>query len=423
MIGSLLLWVPASSERPGPGRFMDALFTSVSAVTVTGLNVVDTATHWTAFGQLVILLLIQIGGFGIVASTSLLAIMVSRRIGLTMQLSAQTETTSMSSGDVLRVLRRLIRYTAVIELVVAALLTVRFAWVYDESVGRSLWLGAFHGISAFNNAGFALFSDSLERFVGDAWINLTIDAAVVLGGLGFPVLHELRHEWRRPNLWSLSTRMVVLATGFLLAVGTVTFLALEWGNERTLGQLSVPGKLLASFTMSVMPRTAGFASVNVEGMQDASWLFTDVLMFIGGGSASTAGGVKISTVIVLVLVVFAAARGQQDVRGFGRRIDPRAIREATVVFLLFLFLVLVGTGVFVSTSQFSLDSSLYEVISAVSTVGLSHGITADLTLPDELVLIVLMFVGRVGPATVATALALRRSTALYYPPVERPMVG
>jgi len=215
----------------------------------------------------------------------------------------------------------------------------------------------------------------------------------------------------------------VLATGFLLAVGTVTFLALEWGNERTLGQLSVPGKLLASFTMSVMPRTAGFASVNVEGMQDASWLFTDVLMFIGGGSASTAGGVKISTVIVLVLVVFAAARGQQDVRGFGRRIDPRAIREATVVFLLFLFLVLVGTGVFVSTSQFSLDSSLYEVISAVSTVGLSHGITADLTLPDELVLIVLMFVGRVGPATVATALALRRSTALYYPPVERPMVG
>lgn len=423
LLGTALLSLPVARAGRGSATLVEALFTATSAVSVTGLVVVDTGSYWSPFGHAVILGLIQLGGFGIMTSASLAGLLISRRLGLRQRLTAATEMHSLGLGDVRRVVVGVARVSAVVQGAAALLLALRFVTAYDEPPLRAAWLGLFHAVSAFNNAGFALWDDNLVRFAHDPVVLGSVLVAVVLGGLGFPVLLELRRELRRPDRWSLHTRITVLGTALLLAAGTALVLASEWRNPRTLGPLGTPGKLLAGVFSGAMPRTAGFNSLDVAAMTEATWFGSTVLMFIGGGSASTAGGIKVSTAVVLALIVAAEVRGRPDVRAFHRRIPTSTQRQAVAVTVVAGVAVLLATLYFTATAGSTLSRSLFEVVSAFGTVGLSTGITDALPTGDQVVLVLLMFTGRVGPVTLATALALRRREVLYRYPEERVVIG
>lgn len=422
-VGTALLSLPVSRSGGGGAPFLVAFFTATSATCVTGLAVVDTATYWSAFGQGVILALIQVGGFGIMALASLLGLLVSHRLGLRSRLLAQAETRTLGLGDVRRVLAGVAAVMVIFEVVTALLLTGRLLIGYDEAPGRAVWLGLFHAVSAFNNAGFSLYSDNLTRFVADPWVSLPIALSVIIGGIGFPVLFELRREARTPSTWTLHTRLTVGMTVLLLAGGTAVFLALEWSNPRTLGPLGIGTKLLAGFFHAVQPRTAGFNSLDYGAMREETWAVTDALMFIGGGSAGTAGGIKVTTFALLAYVILAEARSERDVVVAQRRVAAEAQRLAVAVALLGVGVVALGTLAILTLTGYPLGRVLFEVTSAFGTVGLSTGITAQLPASAHLVLIALMFVGRVGSVVAASALALRPSRRLYRPPEERPIVG
>jgi potassium uptake TrkH family protein len=415
--------LPISRAGDGGATVLEALFTAVSAVCVTGLIVVDTPTYWSGFGQVVILALIQVGGFGIMTLASLLGLLISHRLGLRTRLTTAAETKSLGLGDVRTVIVGVAKVSLLIEGATAIILAARLAIGYDEPVPRALWLGVFHSVSAFNNAGFALYSDNLIRFVTDPWVSLPIAAAVILGGIGFPVLFELQRNLRRPSRWTIHTKITLLGTAVLLVGGSAFVLTAEWSNPGTLGPLGVPGKLLAGFFQGVMPRTAGFNSLDIAQLNTGTWLGTDVLMFIGGGSAGTSGGIKITTFTVLLFVIYSEVRGDDDTTFFGRRISTGAQRQALSVALLGVAAVVLPAIVFAMTTPFTLDEILYEVISAFATVGLSTGITGDLPTAHQLVLVALMFVGRTGTVTLATALALRHRDRLYRFPEERPIIG
>ncbi|CAL9280148.1 MULTISPECIES: TrkH family potassium uptake protein [Streptomyces] len=421
--GTGLLMLPVAKAGPGGAGAVDALFTATSSVCVTGLIVVDTPVYWSGFGQAVILGLIQVGGFGIMTFASLLVLLVSHRIGLKARLTAAAETKTLGLGDVRSVVTGVVKVSLLLEALTALVLSLRFATAYDEPWPRSVWLGVFHAVSAFNNAGFALYSDSLMGFATDPWICLPIALAVIAGGLGFPVLFELRRRWSRPWSWSLHTKIVMWASGIFLVGGSAFVTAIEWSNPGTLGPMDVPGKLLAGFFQGVMPRTAGFNSIDTSQMNPASWLGTDVLMFVGGASAGTAGGIKVTTFAVLFFVMYAEIRGEGAVNIFHRRLHGDLQRQALTVVLLSVAAVAVSTLAFVVFTDYGLDRSVFEVTSAFATVGLSTGITAGLPPGLHLLLVALMFIGRLGPITVASALALRARVRLYDLPEERPVIG
>lgn len=422
-VGTAILMLPMAKAGPGGAGFLEALFTATSAVCVTGLAVVDTATYWTRFGQVVILVLIQLGGFGIMSFASLLGVLMARRLGLKSRIQTAAETKSAGFGDVRSVLLGVLRITAGTELVIALLLTLRFAVGLGNPWAHSLWLGFFHSISAFNNAGFALFSDNLMGFVGDPWICLPIAAAIIIGGLGFPVLFELGRHYRRPLHWTMNTKLVLGGTATLLAGGTAFICALEWSNPKTLGLLSTADKLLAGFFQSVMTRTAGFNSLDFAQMDPATWLGMDILMFIGGGPAGTAGGLKITTFAVLFFILLTEIQGGTAVNVFGKRLSRSVHRQAITIVLLAVALVIGSTMALMLMTDFGLDRLLFETISAFATVGLSTGITASLPPAGQLLLVFLMFIGRLGPVTLASALALRTRPAMYEFPKERPLIG
>ncbi len=423
LTGTLVLMLPIAMSGPGGAGVLEALFTTTSAVCVTGLAVVDTATHWTPFGQTTILILIQLGGFGIMSFASLLGVLMARRLGLKSRILAATETKSTGFGDVRSILVGIIRIIISVELVVAIILTLRFYIGYGNPIGKSIWLGIFHSVSAFNNAGFALFSDNLMGFVGDPWICLPIAGAIIIGGLGFPVLFELGRHYRKPLHWSMNTKLVLSGTGILLALGTFFICALEWNNPKTMGMLSGADKVLAGFFQSVVTRTAGFNSVDLVHMDPATWLGIDFLMFVGGGPAGTAGGLKITTFAVLFFILLTEIQGGTAVNVFGKRLARSVHRQAITIVLLAVGLVNGVTMVLMLITDISFDQLLFESISAFATVGLSTGITPSLPPAGQLLLIFLMFVGRLGPVTLASALALRSRKLLYELPKERPLIG
>ena len=423
LVGAGLLMLPVATQGPGGASFLTAVFTSTSAICVTGLIVVDTPTYWTHFGQVVIMGLIQIGGFGIMTLASVLALVVVRRLGLKTRLLAQAETGALDLGDVRRILKGVLALTLLFELLTAFVIAVRLATHYDYSPGSAIYRGIFQAVSSFNNAGFALWSDNLTQFVTDGWISLAICFAVIAGGLGFPVWLELRREMRRPRAWSLHTKITMIVTLILLAVGLGAMLAFEWNNPATMGPLDVPGKLLAGFFQGVQPRTAGFNTLDYGAMQDETQLIMTGLMYIGAGSAGTGGGIKVTTLALLALMIWAEIRGEPEVNAFGRRIPASTQRQALTIALLALVGVGACTLVLIVVSPFTLMQSVFEAASAFGTVGLSTGITADVTSPGEIALIVLMYLGRIGPHTLGVALALReRARRIRY--VEgRPIIG
>lgn len=421
--GTGLLMLPVAKAGPGGATFLEALFTATSAVCVTGHIIVDTPVFWTPFGHAVILLLIQIGGIGVMSIATLLGLLVARRLGLRTRLTAVSETHTVGLGDVRRVITRVVLIALVVEAAVAILLTARWWIGYSYDLGEALWHGVFHAVSSFNNAGFALYSDSLMSFATDPWITLPISGAVILGGLGFSVILELLRRYRLPRLWTLTTTTVLVGTGVLLLGGTVAITALEWDNAETLGSMEPQQRLLAGFVAAVMPRTAGFNNLDISAMHPTTWLVHDVLMFIGAGPASTAGGLKITTFAVLFFIVLTELRGGAAVNMFGKRLPRSVHREAITVALVSVALVVASTGFIMLISDHGLDRILFEVISAFATVGLSTGITASLPPAAQVVLILLMFIGRLGPVALGSALALRREQRLYELPKERPVIG
>ncbi|WP_241987522.1 potassium transporter TrkG [Cryobacterium sp. MDB2-33-2] len=423
LVGTALLMLPIARVGPGGSSLLEAIFTATSAVCVTGLVVVDTATHWAPFGQVVIMLLIQVGGLGIMTFASVVGLSVLRKMSLRSRITAAAEVKSVGLEDVRGLVLGVVGTSVLIELCVAVVLSLRFLFGYGEPLGRALWLGLFHAVSSFNNAGFALFSDNMISYATDPWVCLPLAAAVILGGLGFPVLVQLRRYPRLPRKWVMNTRLVLAGTVVLLVAGTVYLTAVEWSNPSTLGPLGWSDKILVGFFQSVQARTAGFNSIDWGQMDSASLLGTDVLMLIGGGPAGTAGGIKITTFAVLFFVLVAEIRGEGTVTVFGKQLARSVQRQAITIVLIAVAVIAFSTVILMLLTDFSLDALLFEAISAFATVGLSTGITAAIPPGGQVVLMLLMFIGRLGPIAFASALALRQRPSAFELPIERPIIG
>lgn len=446
-VGTLLLLLPLAVDGSRGLGVEDALFMSTSATTVTGLATVDIAT-FSLFGELVLLALVQIGGFGIMTIGSVLALVASRRVGLRQRMLAQAEIGAVDIGDLKTLIGYIARITIAVEGSLAAVLTVRL-WQggYEDNFGDALYSGIFHGVTAFNNAGISLYSDNLASFVGDPVVVIAITLGFIVGGLGFPILVEisrrrtttkrvdaslpmtLHHGTGHPRSsampWSLHLKITLLATAALLIIGPVVVLAFEWSNSATLGQLGISDKLLAGWFQGVSPRTAGFNTVDVGAMNEPTLLVISTLMFIGAGPASTSGGIKVTTFAVLGLMIWSEARGDQDVNVFGRRLPTPMIRQAVTIALLSVAMVTGVSLVLMASDGIGLTAALFESSSAFGTVGLSTGVTGAISTLGHISLVVVMLAGRVGPVTFVTALALRDSDRVhaYRYPEERPIIG
>src|SRR5688500_1699072 len=423
IFGTMVLMLPVARAGPGGAPLLTALFTATSAVCVTGLNVVDTPTYWSAFGIGAILALFQIGGFGIMSGATLLGMLAGRRLRLSARLVAHAERGSLDTADMLGVLRLILIVTLAIELAVGAWLTLVLHYGHDLPWDRAVWTGLFHSISAFTNAGFSTWSDSLIGFQSQPLLLVPVMLAITAGALGFPVLNDLRRAPLKPAAWSLHSKITLLGTAILLGAGFVGMLVAEWSNPATLGPMGLADKLLNSAFHSVTPRSGGLNTLDVGQFRIETLAVNYVLMFIGGGSAGTAGGIKVTTFFLLGLVVWSEIRGERDVAIFGRRIGTHVERQALSIVLLAIGLVGTATLLVLALTDFPFHAVMFETISAFATVGLSTGITPDLPPAAQLVIIGLMFVGRVGSITVATALALGAGHRPYRYPEERPIVG
>jgi trk system potassium uptake protein TrkH len=422
--GTLLLRLPVSHGDQDVG-VLDALFTATSAVCVTGLAVLDTGTAYSGFGQFVILLLFQLGGLGLLTFGTLLALATGRRLGVGDRLRLNEQVSGSNVGGIVGLVRSIAIVVALAEVTGALLLYSRFA--STEGVGAGAWHAVFHSVSAFNNAGFSLNSDSLMAYVDDPIVNFTVMALITVGGLGFVVITNL-YQWSRrtrPRVrLTLHTRMVLSITGFLTAAGVSLILIAEWNNDGTLGPLTAPGRVLAALFQAVTPRTAGFNTLDYGQLTTAGLLVTMLLMFIGGNPGSTAGGIKTITFYVVVLSIWSTIRGRADTAVFRRRIaQETVVRAAAIAGGAAILGGAAVTMLAVFEPDVALQSLLFETISALGTVGLSVGITSELGDPARLVLIMLMFVGRIGLLTFALALVSRERTTALRHPAEDVVVG
>ena len=427
LLGTILLVLPVASRSGVSCGPMTALFTATSATCVTGLSLVDTYSQWSIFGQVVLLALIQIGGLGYMTFVSLFYFLLHRRIGLRERLVLQQAMALNELDGVIRLLKLVLLGTGIIEGAGAVILTLRFSRLVP--LGRALWLGIFHAISAYCNAGFDLMGlwapgSSLSLFVTDPVVNLTVIGLVVLGGLGFFVWNDLLiHRFRFRRL-SVHTRLVLVITGVLLFGGAALILAVEWNNPGTLGSLDPGEKVLAALFQSMTTRTAGFLTVDQGALTGSGKLISILLMFVGGSSGSTAGGIKTVTVGVLVLTAIRALRGRSQVVAFGRTIAQDQINAAVSIFLLVVSLSLGGGVILSATNGLPLGDALYETVSAICTVGLSTGITAGLNLGSQLLLILFMFFGRVGILTISFAFLAKTPPAnVIRRPETRVLIG
>jgi trk system potassium uptake protein TrkH len=418
-LGTLLLMLPISSQS---GQFTDPLtagFTSVSATCVTGLVAVDTGSYWSAFGQAVIILLIQVGGLGFMTVAVLAALLFGRNVTPQDRMLVAASYNLNTSDSVLSLVRKIALGTVTVEGIGAIILAARF--VPEFGLGRGIWMGVFTSISAFCNAGFDILGNgfaSLTEYAADPVINVTIMALVVIGGIGFIVWSDLWQLFTKRKRLSVYSRLVLIITAVLLVLGTVLFAAFEWNNPATLGGLGTGEKIMAASFQSVTLRTAGFCTVDNGALTDASVLLGILLMFVGGASGSTAGGVKIVTVGIIVYTIWSVIRGKKEIVVFGRTIDSDSFTKATATFAMQLLLIVIGTVGIMLTSGQGLAEIAYEVTSAVNTVGISMGLTPAFGALPKIFLMILMYVGRVGFFTVTCAVMSRFNrppTSLTYP--------
>ena len=416
LIGAGLLMLPAASKG-APAAPLDALFTATSATCVTGLIVRDTFTGWTTFGQIVIITLIQLGGLGFMTVITLVSFAVGKRLSLYDRKVLMQSAGNTTLNGVGGLIRRIVPFTFVFELTGAALLATRFVPAFGW--GRGLYASVFHAISAFCNAGFDLMGmrepySSLTSFVADPVVNLTVCLLIVIGGLGFLVWRDVLRCRFRFSRFQLHTKLVLVTTGVLILAGWALFLLFE--RNASMASLTWPQRVLASLFQSVSPRTAGFNTVNLSALSESGNLLTDVLMLIGGSPGSTAGGIKTTTVAVLFLSALASAKGRMRVNAFRFSVDRETLRQASSVVMIYLSLTFVSVLTLCAIEPFSLKEILFEVCSAVGTVGLTMGVTPHLGAVSRLILILLMYAGRLGGLTFVLLFSQRRSD----PPLERP---
>ena len=417
--GAILLSLPVAASDGTPTPFLTALFTATSATCVTGLVVVDTATHYSLFGQLVIMVLIQLGGLGYMTAATMMAMIVGRRIGLRERLILQEAYNLYTVGGVVRFTRDIALLTVAIEATGTLLLTLR--WLPDFGPVRALYLGIFHSISAFNNAGFDLMGNfrSLTAYVGDPVVTLVVAGLIIVGGLGFTVLIDLK----TPRRLSLHARVVLTTTAALIGLGTTLILLLEFTNRATLGPLSAGQRMLAAFFQSVTPRTAGFNTVNIGALRDPTLMLLIALMFIGASPGGTGGGIKTTTFVAPMAVIISMLRGRPDPELFRRRLPPVVIYKAVTIALLAVAFVVTMATLLSLVERVEFIAALFEVVSAFGTVGLSTGITPHLSAAGRVLIMATIFTGRVGLLTVAFALTRRQQPADVRYPEERLYVG
>src|SRR5680860_127154 len=422
LFGALLLTLPESTQDGVGLPFLNAVFTATSAVCVTGLVVVDTATTFTHFGEWVILLLIQVGGLGFMTFATMFAMILGKRITHKERLLLQEALNQVSVEGIVRLTKSILQISFAIEALGALILTLR--WHTDFGWSKALYYGVFHSISAFNNAGFDLFGNfsSLTAFVGDPVINITMMLLIICGGLGFIVLADLLSSGKK---FRLHTKIVLQVSGALILFGAVFIFIMEFANPRTLGPLPIGTKVLAAFFQSVSSRTAGFNTINIAGMYDTTLLSMIVLMFIGASSGSTGGGIKTTTFIAIILSVLSTYRSEPHVVLEGRTVPKDVIQKAWAITTSAAFLIFLMISILSHTERVDLLSVLFEVTSAFGTVGLSLGLTPTLSVVGKIAIILTMFIGRVGPLTLAFVLSQKRNKQVGHIkyPDERIMIG
>ena len=421
LFGALLLTLPQATLDGLGLPFLNAAFTATSAVCVTGLVVVDTGTTFTHFGQWVILFLIQVGGLGFMTFATLFAMILGKKITLKERLLLQEALNQVSVEGIVRLTKSVLQISFAIEAIGAAILTLR--WYSEFGWSKALYYGVFHSISAFNNAGFDLFGNfsSLTAFVGDPIINITIMLLIICGGLGFLVLADLLSH---PKKFRLHTKIVLQVSGVLILLGAVFIFIMEFTNPKTLGPLPLGTKVLAAFFQSVSPRTAGFNTINLAGMYDTTLLSMIVLMFIGASPGGTGGGIKTTTFISIVLSVLSTYRSDPHVVLEGRTLPKEVIQKAWAITTSAAFLIFLILSILSYTENSDLLTVLFEVTSAFGTVGLSLGITPTLSDVGKMAIILTMFIGRVGPLTLAFVLSQKKNKQAHIKyPDERIMIG
>ncbi|TXN32353.1 TrkH family potassium uptake protein [Lacisediminihabitans profunda] len=432
---TLLLSLPVSRAGASPTPLADAVFTAVSVICVTGLATVDMATFWSPVGHGIILLGVEIGGVGALTLASILGLVISRKLGLRAKLMAASDGNplriqrgAVAEGQAVRLseigglLATVAISTVLIEAAIAVLLLPRIL-LQGIALPDALWQSVSFSAMAFTNTGFVLSPNGLAPFRGDVWFLGVIMVGVVLGSIGFPVIYVLTRNLRRPKRWSLHVKLTLVTTGILLALGAIAYFALEFGNPATFGRMDAGQRVLQSIFLSVMTRSGGFSTVDISQLNGSSLLVTDMLMFIGGGSGSTAGGIKVTTLAILFLAAVAEARGHSEMEAFERRIPTDVLRVAVSVTLWGATTVAVATAVILQVTGAPLEFVLFDVISAFATCGLSTGLIGQLPDPAVYVLATTMFLGRVGTVTLAAALAARTQRRLFRRAEERPIVG
>ena len=422
LIGAILLSLPVASTDGQSLPFIDALFTATSATCVTGLVVVDTGTHFTVFGQVVIMLLIQVGGLGFMTMATLFAIVLRKKISLRDRLILQEAMNQNSMEGIVRLIRKVIIYSLAIEGAAAVIFATR--WSFDMSPGKAIYYGIFHAVSMFNNAGFDLFGNfgSLMPFVDDFVVNVVAMGLIVLGGIGFIVMSDII-EYRKHRRLSLHSKVVLSMTAFLIVFGAVVIFIFEYSNPKTLGSLNWAGKILGSFFQSVTPRTAGANTLDIGSMRQASQFFIIILMFIGASPGSTGGGIKTTTFTTLIGAVIAMIRGKEDIVLFQYRLAKDRIFKALTITLLALSLVVIVSMVLSTTEDHNFLMILFETTSAFGTVGLTMGLTIHLTVFGKICIALMMFAGRLGPLTLAYALQPKTEKELYRHPEGKIIIG
>ncbi|RFU71447.1 Ktr system potassium transporter B [Peribacillus saganii] len=403
-IGTCLFMIPAATKDRHHLSLIDALFEATSAVCVTGLAVVDTGTTFTLFGQIILLALIQLGGWGFMTSGILMFIILGKKIGLKQRLLLQESLNTFSLQGIIRLVQRLIIITLIVEALGAIALAIR--WSQEMSWGQALYYGIFHSISAFNNAGFGLEADSLSKWVGDPTINIIITSLFILGGIGFFVVADI-FEKRNLRKVSLHTKITLSFTLVINIVSTLIIFGLEYDNPVTLGSLGTTDKWWAAYFQGVVPRTAGFNSIDISQMTLSSQVYMMGLMFIGAGSGSVAGGIKVTTFALLLLALWSVVTNKEDINIFKRRVPKTlvfralsiAVSGVIFIFLIFFLLTITEKGA-------EMSKVLFETVSAFGTVGMSAGLTMELSPMGRILITVMMFIGRVGPLTMAFALAI-----------------
>lgn len=424
MAGTLLLTLPFASRDGHSMNFLGALFTATSASCVTGLVVADTWSQWSLFGQIIIITMIQIGGLGFITIGVYVSILLRRRIGLKERGLMQESTSALQIGGIVRLTKKIIIGTACFEGAGALLLAIRFIPQYG--LWRGIFYSIFHSVSAFCNAGFDLMGhqqpyNSLSAYYDDWLVNLVIMSLIIIGGIGFIVWDDISKHRLHVKKYLLQTKIVLLTTAFLVLGGALAFYYLE--KDLLMADMSVSGKILSSLFSSVTARTAGFNSIDTGALSDGSKLLTMILMFIGGSPGSTAGGVKTTTIVVLLLYVRSSIERTYGVNVFGRRLEEEAIKQASSVFTINLFLALAVSLIIMGIQPLSLSDTLFETFSAIGTAGMTTGITRELVPLSRFLIILLMYCGRIGSMSFALAFTQRKRITRVQNLVERINVG